>query len=123
MSPSAQVGPTQDWPGWGRNQTLNLLARKMPVTVPEGICVGFIPESGTISQDVTFPTSGVYRLTFDTATRHGAFDHTYEVKLEGELIHQVKTTDRAFRQVELTLPACFKRGRAGTGFCGYRHYR
>ena len=90
--------------GLGRIQSIGASLRRMPVAVPDGIGVGFIPEDGTISQDVTFPTSGVYRLSFDTATRHGLFNHSYDVKLDGDLIHQVKTTDSAFREVDLILP-------------------
>jgi len=90
--------------GLGRIQSLNSSSRKMPMTVPEGTGAAFLPITGSIRQDVTFPTSGVYRLTFSTAARLGLINHSYDVLLGGELVSSITTTDGAFRQVELILP-------------------
>jgi hypothetical protein len=90
--------------GLGRIQSINANPRKMPMRVPDGTGAAFLPLTGSIRQDVTFPTSGVYRLSFSTAARLGLLNQSYNVLLDGELVSSVTTTDRAFKRVELMLP-------------------
>jgi len=88
----------------GHIQSLNPAERKMPQTVPEGIGTAMIPITGSISQDVTFPTSGVYRLSFAVAAREGLINHSFNVMFDGKMVRPFKTVDTAFQRVELDLP-------------------
>ena len=88
----------------GRIQSLNPTERKMPQAMPEGIGTGMVPITGSISQDVTFPTSGVYRLSFAYAAREGLINHSFDVLLDNQLVRSFKTVDTAFQRVELDLP-------------------
>lgn len=90
--------------GIGRIQSLNSNPRLMPQAVPEGIAAGVLTQAGSIRQTVTFPTSGVYRLSFSAAARGGAVNHTFHVLLGGKLVRPVQTLDTAFRRIDLTLP-------------------
>lgn len=90
--------------GIGRAQSNNSVTRSMPRTVPEGIAAAMLPVSGSIRQTVTFPTSGVYRLSFSAAARVGLVNHTFNVLLGGKLVRPFRMTDTAFRRYELTLP-------------------
>jgi hypothetical protein len=89
--------------GIGRIQTLNN-TRSMPKVVPEGLAAATLPLTGSIRQTVTFPTSGVYRLSFMAAARVGLPFHTFDVLLDNKLVRPFRMTDTAFRRYELTLP-------------------
>lgn len=89
--------------GIGRIQSLNN-PRSMPQIVPEGIAAAILPITGSIRQTVTFPTSGVYRLSFSAAARVGLVNHSFNVMLDNKLVRPFKMTDTAFRRYELTLP-------------------
>ena len=88
----------------GRIQSLNPTERKMPQAMPEGIGTGMVPITGSISQDITFPTSGVYRLSFSYAAREGLINHSFDVLLDNQLVRSFKTVDTVFQRVELDLP-------------------
>ena len=90
--------------GIGRIQANNSVTRSMPRTVPEGIAAGMLTTNGSIRQTVTFPTSGVYRLSFSAAARVGLVNHTFNVLLGGKLVRPFRMTDTAFQRYELTLP-------------------
>jgi hypothetical protein len=90
--------------GIGRIQSNGSVTRSMPRTVPEGIAAAMLPLAGSIRQQVTFPTSGVYRLSFSAAARVGLVNHTFNVLLDGKLVRPFKMTDTAFQRYELTLP-------------------
>ncbi len=89
--------------GIGRIQSLNN-ARSMPQRMPEGIAAAVLPVTGSVRQVVTFPTSGVYRLSFAAAARVGLVNHTFNVLFDGKLVRPFQTTDTALRRYELTLP-------------------
>ncbi len=90
--------------GMGRIQSLNSTPRSMPMVMPEGIGAAFVPTNGSLRTTVTFPTSGVYRLTFSLAARQGQVNHKFNVLLGGKLVRPFQTTDTAFQRVALTLP-------------------
>jgi hypothetical protein len=112
MFESAVVTSEPTGAGWifaglaaiGHIQSLNPVERKMPQTVPEGIGTAMIPITGSISQDITFPTSGVYRLSFAYAARAGLINHSFNVMFDDKLVRPFKTIDTAFHRVELDLP-------------------
>lgn len=91
--------------GIGRVQSQGGTSRSMPRTMPDGICAGMLPLTGSISQTVTFPTSGVYRLSFSAAARVGLVNHTFNVLFGGVPVRSFAMTDTAFRRYDLTLPA------------------
>ncbi len=89
--------------GMGRIQSLNN-TRLMPLAVPEGIGTAFVPTTGSLSTRVTFPTSGVYRLTFMAAARQGLVNHKFNVLFDNTLVRPFQMTDTAFQRCELMLP-------------------
>jgi len=90
--------------GIGRIQSQGSTWRSMPRTVPEGIAAGMLPITGSISQTITFPTSGVYRLSFSAAARIGLVGHSFNVMLGGKPVLSLTMTDTAFQRYTVTLP-------------------
>lgn len=90
--------------GIGRFQAQGSSSRSMPRVMPDGVCAGMLPLTGGISQSVTFPTSGVYRLSFSAAARIGLVGHSFNVMFGGELVRSLTMTDTAFRRYEIMLP-------------------
>lgn len=90
--------------GLGRIQSLNSIPRSMPQVMPEGIIAAFVPTSGSLRTLVTFPTSGVYRLTFAMAARQGQVNHKFNVLLGGKIVRPFTTLDTAFQRTSLLLP-------------------
>jgi hypothetical protein len=91
--------------GIGRIQSLDSSSRTMQVAVPEGVAAAFVNSNGCVRQTVAFPTSGVYRLSFQVATRIGYAGHAFNVLLASNLVSSLTSSDIGFRRVEVMLPA------------------
>jgi len=96
--------------GLGRIQSTNLVysfvpTRSMPVAVPEGIVAAFVNSNACLRQTVSFPTSGVYRLSFEMATQLSYANHAFKILLASNLVSTVINSNALFRTVDVTLPS------------------
>ena len=80
----------------------------------EGNHAAFLRQAGEISAPVTFPTSGVYRLTFRAAARVGYWSssasyswyngHDFDVTLGGTPVARLATWKSSFETIAIDLP-------------------
>ena len=78
----------------------------------EGNHAAFLRQTGVISQSITLPSPGIYRLTMQTAARVGNFGnyfkwyngHDFNITLNGEHVALLQTWDAQFRKRSFVLP-------------------
>jgi len=90
--------------GLGCIQSAGASPRLMPVAVPEGIAAAYVNSNACLRQTITFPTSGVYQLSFEMATRLGYASHAFSVLMNSNLVTSLTSSDIGFHHVDLLLP-------------------
>lgn len=69
-----------------------------PEEMAEGFMCAKIIGNGSLSQDVTFPSPGRYRLSFSLAKRHGQVDQEVVVSVGGTVVRKVWVREDGFRE-------------------------
>jgi hypothetical protein len=73
----------------------------LPAPLP-GIQTGYIQNHGTISQSISFPTSGTYKLSYYLAAGRANGSLQFQVSIDGTLKESIKGASTAFTLIPIT---------------------